>query len=308
MPEGNHERKKTWSASEIEFLKEFHAENSSLSEIAMALGRSVSSVQNKAQKLGLYNKGGNDNQRWTAEEVAYLDDQWGVLNYHAIAKKLERTPEAVRVKAYGLGYSSFLLSQDGITLTALGKALHVNYSTLRRWERLYGLPAQPVKTTETRRKPIISLSAFWEWAAKNRNGIDFSRIAPHALGVEPEWVREQRQQDVHDKRKKKRYSNWTETEEKWLLLLVKQGKYTYKELAGLLNRPENTIVKKLNDCKFTARPLKASPRRWKEEDVETLLNLRRKGFTLREIADQLGRSEMAVKGKYQKLKTRESSR
>lgn len=55
---------------------------------------------------------------WTSEEVAYLEDSWGHASIPAIAKKLDRSVNAVKMKAQKLSLGCHLHSGEKITLPA----------------------------------------------------------------------------------------------------------------------------------------------------------------------------------------------
>lgn len=62
-------------------------------------------------------------KRWTPEELAYLQDSWGVYSIETIAKNLNRSINAVRLKAQRIGLGDPTLHFDGITVHQLSKAL-----------------------------------------------------------------------------------------------------------------------------------------------------------------------------------------
>ena len=58
-------------------------------------------------------------KRWTAEEQEYLKEAWGRASIPAIAKKLGRTVDAVKVRASKLKLGAVLEAGDYVTLNQL---------------------------------------------------------------------------------------------------------------------------------------------------------------------------------------------
>lgn len=54
-------------------------------------------------------------KKWSEKEIDYLNSMWGRYNLNALAKKLNRTVEAVKLKSERLGLGGGLKAQDAIT-------------------------------------------------------------------------------------------------------------------------------------------------------------------------------------------------
>lgn len=285
-----------WKDSEITYLKN-NFYTLTINEIAHNLDRSPKSVKSKAYREGLVEI--NDNS-WSDKDLAYLEDKWGVVSIDGIAEKLGRTSEAVRYKAYRLGFSGFTYSIDGITLNELSKAIYVEYGRIKRWKKSYKLPTKKKNITHRCKKEIINIDDFWKWASKHRFLIDFSLIERNVLGAEPFWVAECRKEDFRNKEKIP-FKKWSEEEDKKLIELVNQYKYTYEELAKLLHRTERSIVERLSKLGILARPLPRHIKGWSDDEIKLLLKLRGKGLPRREIAKVLNRSAMSITHKLRKI-------
>ncbi|EIM05322.1 phage protein [Planococcus antarcticus DSM 14505] len=245
---------------------------------------------------------------WTKEELLYLDDKWGSFNYVLIAEKLERTPEAVKMKAIRLGYSNFQLSQDGVTLVELAAALQSDYKKLRRWVDRYDLPVFKVKITDKQRKIMVNIDSFWKWSNLHRELIDFSKLEKNTFGAEPDWLNEQRKNDFLNKDKKIKNSYWTDQEEQKLVRFVSEFRYTYTEIAAEMSRSEKTIAQKLIDLEIKARPLKSGPQKWSIEETVKLFGMMNQGCSKVEMAKSFNRSETAISGKLRKIKAGKDGR
>lgn len=131
-------------------------------------------------------------KRWSKDEIAYLEQKWGVYSTKAIAKRLGRTTRAVRNKAWERGLPCASLSYDGITLHQLAIALQKDYSTLRKWIKTRRFPAYQKIFYQRKRIYVVKYKHFWEWAEKNYWLIDFSKLESRLLGPEPKWVNQRR--------------------------------------------------------------------------------------------------------------------
>lgn len=56
---------------------------------------------------------------WKPEEEDYLMEKWGQISVPAIAKKLNRTTNAVKVRAQRLGLGAVLMAGEYVTLNQL---------------------------------------------------------------------------------------------------------------------------------------------------------------------------------------------
>lgn len=73
-------------------------------------------------------------------------------------------------------------------MAELARCLNVSFSTVRRWVIRDSLPARTVRLTENQTIRKIRPEAFWRWAQEHHERIDWTRVKPHVLPPEPEWV------------------------------------------------------------------------------------------------------------------------
>ncbi len=239
---------------------------------------------------------------WTAAETQYLEEKWGNVSIPYIAKKLNRTVSAIKIKAQKLGLGAVLMSGSYISLNALMQAVtghNVQTYQLKSWIENRDLPVH-TRRVEKNSFRVVYLDEFWEWAEKNRSFIDFSKMKPFALGVEPDWVKEQRAKDFQG-HSLQRKDPWTAAEDERLLFLLKQQKYGYKELSEKLCRSEGAIQRRCQDLGTKYRPVKADNHGpesvWTAEDFEVLANGIRAGDGYAAISARIGKSEKAIRGK-----------
>ena len=244
-------------------------------------------------------------KNWTPEEEAYLQDKWGTLSVSTIAKSLGRSIDAVVVRSQRLGLGSHLASDVRISVNQLMLALYQadTGSTGYTMHKLIreGLPVktQKVKTKSFR---VIDIDEFWKWAEDHKEFLDFSKFEEYSLGKEPDWAKVKRKADFQKLQQQGEHNEvWTTTIDQKLKRMLSQHKYTYRDLSKELNRSEGAIKRRILDLGLKERPVRNKTRMWTEEEVETLCEMAEKGYSWGQIADELGRTAMATRGKYERL-------
>lgn len=165
---------------------------------------------------------------WTPEDENYLAEKWGYASVPAIAKRLNRTENAVVVRAQRLGLGAVLMAGGYVTLnqllaTVTGRERGNTYQR-KSWVENRGLPVHRKKVNRCSFS-VVYLEEFWEWAERNRSFLDFSKMEPLALGWEPSWVAEQRKKDYRACAIQRK-DPWTADEDSRLKMLLSQHKYT----------------------------------------------------------------------------------
>lgn len=112
-----------WTDKEIEILEEKYP-NSLNREIADELKRTRSSIENKANRLGLKKEDmskllekRSKSRRWTDEELNYLKENYSEKTLEEIGNVLSRTREAVRSKKRKLDLKGKEISKNRIELS-----------------------------------------------------------------------------------------------------------------------------------------------------------------------------------------------
>lgn len=295
MPENDGRSYRRWTAEETAFLQEnWHLP---LEDICMRLDRTVQAVQQRGYSMGLYRR------RWTPKEEEYLQENWGKYSIPAIAKKLGKSVNAIKVRANRLALGPVLMGGDYVTLNQLtlavsGGAKTYSYKMIS-WVNNRGLPVHTKKVLNNSFR-VVYLDEFWEWAEKNRSFLDFSKLEPLSLGAEPSWVAEQRRKDFQAFAIQRK-DPWTPDEDNRLKTLLKQHKYGYAELSEKLRRSAGAIQRRCTDLGIKERPVKADNHsedsKWTDSDFEILAEGIRRGDSYTQIGRMLGKSEKAVRGK-----------
>lgn len=246
---------------------------------------------------------GGHKKSWTTGEETYLQENWGKYSVPSIAKHLNRSVNAVKVRAFRLGLGAVLMSGDYVTLNQLHIAVTGSPGgsgyIIKSWIKNRGLPVHTKKVINNSFR-VVYLEEFWEWAEKNRSFIDFSKMEPLALGAEPEWVAEQRKQDFQGYAIQRK-DPWTPEDDSRLKMLLREHKYTYAELSDMLRRSSGAIQRRCCDLGIKERPVKAdnhgTASKWTEKDFEILADGIRNGECYAQIGKKLGRSDKAIRGK-----------
>ena len=282
---------KKWTLEEEKYLKENLNEHSK-AYIAHKLGRTISSIDAKVNKIGL-TKGSN---WWSEEEKQYLEENWGKYSITSIADKLGRTVNGVKIKAYKMGLGNFLESGDYITLhqfmVAIGKERKESYLTMRLIRDGFPIHYKKIISKSVR---IVYLEEFWKWAEKNQTKFDFTDFKEGALGAEPSWAKAKRKNDI--KKSQVNQSPWTKDEDDRLEYYLNQYKYSYMDLSKMLNRTCGAIQRRVLDLGIKARPIKADNHtKWTEEEFNILTALIKERCSYAEMQGILGKSDKAIRG------------
>ncbi len=240
---------------------------------------------------------------WTPKELEYLEEHWGMVSIPTIANNLNRTVNAIKVKADRLGLGAVLMNGDYVTLNQLLLAVNGGNSgygyKMKSWVKNRGLPVHTKRVNQCSFR-VVYIDEFWKWAEKNRSFLDFSKMEPLALGAEPAWVEEQRRNDFKAFGLQRK-DPWTPAEDRRLLDLLKQQKYGYAEISKILHRSAGAIQRRCVDLKTPYRPVKADNHgeksAWKAEHYQIILDGIRRGESYTAIGERIGKSEKAVRGK-----------
>ena len=216
------------------------------------------------------------------------------------AQHLKRSTNAVIVRAGRLGLGPYLESGEYVTLNQLMQAVtgnHVYSYTLKSWVENRGMPVH-YQRIQQKRVRVVFVEEFWGGAEKNRSFIDFSKMEPLALGMEPDWVPEQRRKDFAAFAIQRK-DHWTPEEDSRLVMLLKMHRYGYAELSEMLCRSTGAIQRRCQDLGIKERPVKANNHGelWSEADYQALADGIRNGDSYALIGRSLGKSEKAIRGK-----------
>ncbi|WP_167957949.1 hypothetical protein [Anaerosporobacter faecicola] len=236
-------------------------------------------------------------RNWKKEEIQYLEDNWGKLSIISLMKNLNRTENAILIKAQKLGLGPFLESGDYVTWHQLLIALGIDSGGYKNksWIENRNFPIHRKRVNNCSFK-IVYIDEFWKWAEKNKYLLDFSKFVENTLGAEPEWAKVKRKHDF-EKNRKYIMTPWTKTEDEKLHYLLKQYKYTYDDLSKKLRRTNGAIQRRICDLGFKERPIKADNHiKWTDEEKQRLKELIMLGYGYELMAEIIGKSSKALRG------------
>ena len=236
---------------------------------------------------------------WTEAEKDYLAENWGVLSVPTLCKNLNRSENAIIVMKDRMHLGAFYDAGDYVTMHQL--CLAIGYTggdgyKKKSWIKNRDFPVKYKRMKEKKVK-VVYIEDFWKWAEQNQSFLDFSKFEENALGLEPEWAKRKRKQDLKIVRCLKK-TPWTPLEDDYLKGLLKQQRYSYAELSAKLQRTEGAIQRRINDLKLKERPVKADVHNpWTDEQIALLGALIKKGYSYEAIHEQIpDKSTKAIRG------------
>ena len=236
-------------------------------------------------------------RKWTKEDVAFLSEHWGSMDYKRLAARLNRSPRAVYLKGWKEDLGDPFLAADGISVNLLPEIFKVSYYRIFKvWIEKYNMPYKEKCFNSGRPIKIFRIDEFWKWAEKHRDMIDFSCLDKNILGAEPPWVNTKRRLDS-EKRKNNKWRIWTKKDDERLRQLLYEFKYTKSELSRILGRTEGAIVCRIKQLGISARPLVKDYERWTREEEESVISMHMNNIKINDISEITGRSVMSVSQK-----------
>lgn len=169
---------------------------------------------------------------WSQEELIRLEELTETYPLATIARKLNRSENAVFLKRQRLGIGGFIANTDMLTRNTLSRILGVENRTIQYWERKGLKSVRKNPYVMYRQQDIIRYMKEYpeDWNA--------TRVTDDTLFMQYPWFKEKRKNDISHK------YNWTQTEVSQMKMLRKQG-FTIREIAEKMNRSESSIKYKL---------------------------------------------------------------
>lgn len=241
-------------------------------------------------------------KHWTQEELEFLEQHVGMMMIPTLAKRIseefgnDRTTTAVKVKLNKLGITNIRRETGRMTVHELAVLIRKSPHTIKRWIENGYLTAVKRTVCYKTKYHLISTEDFWEFAETHKDLLNFHKIEPNILLPEPEWVEEERKKDYHARLKSSR-EQWELSEDNILISMRKAG-YSTKEIAERLGRKARGVQRRREKLikKGLMEPEKINLY-WRDEEIETMYELEKKGYTDQEIAYELGREAQHIADK-----------
>jgi len=140
-------------------------------------------------------------RRWTEEELTLLEELTEKYPLDTVARKLERTPNAVFLKRQRLGIGGLRDNSDMLTRNTLSQILGVENRTIIYWERK-GLKA-------IRKRPYIMYrhQDIIKYLREHPDDWNASRVTDDTLFMQYDWFKEKGRKIYH--------TNTTGRRQKW---------------------------------------------------------------------------------------------
>lgn len=184
-------------------------------------------------------------RKWTDEEIAYLKENYGNYLDVTIAKNLNRSITAVKVKAKRLHLHTFKVSNaEYISVYQLAKLLKISNSVIYKWIKKYNDFPVVSKKIYYDSCYLVVFDKVLEWLERHQDVFNAKDIEPFLFGKEPDWLKKKRTSDFNSTPRNSKKS-WTKREEDYLLHLLRQGK-SVKEISVIMGRSCSGIRSKKN--------------------------------------------------------------
>lgn len=186
---------------------------------------------------------------WTEKEINYLENNWGKLPADKIAKKLDRSKEAVILKVKRLKIPQASINANCLCVKQISQLLGVHRRTIiNSWIYKYGLKSYKINIRGNKPYQIfVKVPDLLNWLESNQDKWRANKLPKYAFGIEPEWLKEKRKLDFN---KKPLQVKWTDAEVSKLKTFMVNG-VPQKEIARRLDRSLSSVKHKINRLKNT---------------------------------------------------------
>lgn len=184
---------------------------------------------------------------WTPEEIEYLQENLGNVSMNYLTSKLNRTQNAIIVKAIKLGIGGATIKTDYLLPNIAGKMIGKDIKTIMYWIKYKDLAFTRKNIRGNKKRVLIEYDTFIKFLKDNQNLWDSRKVEHYALGYEPKWLIEKRKID----RQKPRNSQqkWTKFDEMEAVRMKNEGN-PIQIIANKLNRSYASVKRKLYDIRM----------------------------------------------------------
>ena len=171
-------------------------------------------------------------RKWTDEELVLLEELTEKYPLETVARRLNRTKEAVFLKRQRIGIGGYMANTDMLTRNTVSKILGIENRTLQYWER------KGLKSYRKRPYVMYRQEDIIKYMREQPEDWNAARVTDDTMFMRYDWYKEKRKNDIS-----RRY-NWTGTEVRRMQRLRHEG-YSIREIAEIMNRSESSIKYKL---------------------------------------------------------------
>lgn len=253
------------------------------------------------------------NKKYTDRELLYLETSWGRVSVGHIASRLKRSECAIKTKAYKLGLGSPLDNRDFLIGKEVCELLGIDRKTLKKHIEKRGL-ISTTKILQNRKLIAVTYVDLIEWMTMNEkhwDGTKIDRLGLESIGLDVKIIEKKQRTDGL----KLKRTTLTKKDKEKIKELYKRF-ITYQEIAKILDKEYSTIkwfihtiiengdVEKNTKNNRIVRTNSSAKCGWSEWQDNTLVSEFKRGKTLREISEIVGKSLSATKSRNQVLTKR----
>lgn len=182
-------------------------------------------------------------KKWSAEQIEYLEENWGEVSIKTIAQKISRSSGAVISKAQKLGLGSCYKTGEYLNAYEVSKIMGVDsHMVPEYWIVKYGLKGRK-RVLKKLSAYQIELNDLVKWLKNNQDKWDSRKVELYALGKEPQWLKDKRKSDLN--LPKKQFQIWTKEQDEMLINYYYSGK-KQREIAEIMGRSIDGIEKRIH--------------------------------------------------------------
>lgn len=171
-------------------------------------------------------------RRWTDEELILLEELTEKYPLETVARRLNRTKEAVFLKRQRMGIGGYTANTDMLTRNTVSKILGIENRTLQYWER------KGLKSYRKRPYVMYRQEDIIRYMREHPEDWNAARVTDDTMFMRYDWYKDKRKADISHK------YNWTQAEVQRMQYLRHEG-YSIREIADQMNRSESSIKYKL---------------------------------------------------------------
>lgn len=232
---------------------------------------------------------------WSTIDEDELEELWcnSTFSLNTLERKLDRSKESIKLKASRMGLGPRNVRSDLLSIAEVSKEMQVSKDRVYRWIKL-GLKTK--KVLAGRANNMVDVSDLLSFLEANKKLYDASIINKQLFIKEPKWLKEKRKLDrSSSSREYKYYREWDNTEDKYLISLVKKG-LTYKEIGDKIDRTAIAIENRVGILQIGYM----NAMFWSGQEIKYLRE-NSKYMTVKEISLVLDRTEKAIEWKCRDL-------
>lgn len=184
-------------------------------------------------------------KRWKKDEIEYLKENLGNVSINSISKILNRSQDAIIVKATRLRIGGPTIKTDYLLPNIAGKMIGKDLRVIKYWIDCKGLKAT-YKVLKNKRRMLIKYDVFIKFLKDNQELWDSRKVEPYALGIEPNWLLVKRK--IDREKPKNSQQKWSKFDEIEVVRMKKEG-CSIQEIADKVNRSYASVKRKLYDLR-----------------------------------------------------------